>query len=150
MQSNERKVGYHLRIPAGEKNGYGAGAFAGFFLIIMIILGLYNYFPYRFDIEGSALRAILTMCWLIHAAAALVIGGLMDVGGEKFSNAKRWLRWTAIPLVVFAVLLSFLPNTDALLQTIYLLIAGNVFAVLCAAYYVPFAALQSSLTQDQQ
>ncbi|SDD12887.1 Na+/melibiose symporter [Terribacillus halophilus] len=150
MQNDERKVSYQNRITAGEKNSYGAAAFAGCFLITMITLGLYNYYPFKFDLEESALRAILTIGWLLHATAVLVMGGLMDAGGHAFSNQKKWLRWSAIPLVIFAILMSFLPAVGASLQIIYLLAVGSIFAVLCAAYYVPYAAMQSTLTQDQE
>ena len=134
----------------GEVLAYGSGNFAE--MMIFNPATTFMVFFYT-DIAGIAAATVATFMLISRAFDLLnpAVGVLVDRTRSRHGKARPWLLWMAIPFGATAVLLFTAPSFGPVGKVVFAFITYNLALTIIYPFIdVPYAALLSLITQDQQ
>lgn len=111
---------------------------------------LFYYTDYA-GVSAAAVGFIMLISRVFDGVSDLVMGVLVDRTKSKHGKARPWILRMAIPFAVSAVLLFSVPaSMGDTAKLVYIFITYNlVSTVIYTAINVPYATLNSLITQDQ-
>ena len=132
-----------------EKLGYGLG---GFTMAITICLGnfLTVYLTNTAFLDIAVVSTILAVSRIFDGISDILVGNLIDSTNTIHGKARVWIRRTALPIAISAVLLYFDPKSwpDGV-RYVYVFLMYNIFTSVFSTFFiVSHNALLSLITSD--
>ncbi len=111
---------------------------------------LFYYTNYA-EVSAAAVGSIMLVSRILDGFSDLTMGIIVDRTKSKYGKARPWILRMAIPFAIAAILLFSVPsNLGITSKLIYIFITYNlVSTVIYTAINVPYATLNSLITQDQ-
>ena len=147
MNSKNEKVG----ISIWERFSYGCGDLGCNIIYSAMSSFLLFYYTDYIKVSALTIGTIMLISRVFDGITDLIMGVIVDRTKSNSGKCRPWIIRMAIPFAVAAVLLFSVPeglgNTA---KIIYIFITYNlVSSVIYTAINVPYATLNSLITQDQ-
>ncbi|MGL6106002.1 MFS transporter [Romboutsia sp.] len=139
------------RISIGERFAYGCGDLGCNIIYSAMSAFLLFYYTDYAGVSAAAVGSIMLISRLLDGFSDLAMGVMVDRTKSKYGKARPWILRMAVPFAVAAVLLfSVPPSLGNTAKLVYVFITYNlVSTVIYTAINVPYATLNSLITQDQ-
>lgn len=134
-----------------ERVSYGCGDLGCNIIYSAMSAFLLFYYTNYADVSAAAVGSIMLISRILDGFSDLTMGIIVDRTKSKHGKARPWILRMAIPFAIAAVLLFSVPSSlGATSKLIYIFITYNlVSTVIYTAINVPYATLNSLITQDQ-
>ncbi len=93
-----------------EKFGYGLGDFAANIVYQSVMVFLLYFYTDVFGIPAAAVGTLFLVARIWDAINDPLMGTIADRTRNKHGRFRPWIRWTAIPFGVIAVLMFTTPD----------------------------------------
>ncbi len=139
------------RISIGERFAYGCGDLGCNIIYSAMSAFLLFYYTNYAGVSVAAVGTIMFISRILDGFSDLAMGVIVDRTKSKYGKARPWILRMAVPFAVAAVLLfSVPPSLGSTAKLVYVFITYNlVSTVIYTAINVPYATLNSLITQDQ-
>ncbi len=139
------------KISISEKFAYGCGDLGCNIIYSAMSAFLLFYYTDYAGISAAAVGTIMLISRLLDGFSDLVMGVIVDRTKSKYGKARPWILRMSIPFAIAAVLLFSVPSSlGTTAKLVYVFITYNlVSTVIYTAINVPYATLNSLITQDQ-
>lgn len=139
------------KIKFWERFSYGCGDLGCNIIYSAMSAFLLFYYTDYVHVSAAVVGTIMLVSRIFDGVTDLIMGVIVDRTKSKFGKCRPWILRMAIPFAVAGVLLFTVPDglTDTA-KIIYIFITYNlVSSVIYTAINVPYATLNSLITQDQ-
>lgn len=145
MESKEQKIKFW------ERFSYGCGDLGCNIIYSAMSAFLLFYYTDYVHVSASVVGTIILISRLFDGVTDLIMGVIVDRTKSKFGKCRPWILRMAIPFAIAGILLFTVPEgLDDTAKIIYIFITYNlVSSVIYTAINVPYATLNSLITQDQ-
>ncbi|WP_195237652.1 MFS transporter [Romboutsia sp. 1001285H_161024_C4] len=139
------------RISIGERFAYGCGDLGCNIIYSAMSAFLLFYYTDYAGVSAAAVGSIMFISRLLDGFSDLAMGVIVDRTKSKYGKARPWILRMAVPFAIAAVLLFSVPaNLGDTAKLVYVFITYNlVSTIIYTAINVPYATLNSLITQDQ-
>lgn len=134
-----------------ERVSYGCGDLGCNIIYSAMSAFLLFYYTNYADVSAAAVGSIMLISRILDGFSDLTMGIIVDRTKSKYGKARPWILRMAIPFAISAILLFSVPSSLGVTsKLIYIFITYNlVSTVIYTAINVPYATLNSLITQDQ-
>lgn len=134
-----------------ERVSYGCGDLGCNIIYSAMSAFLLFYYTNYADVSAAAVGSIMLISRILDGFSDLTMGIIVDRTKSKYGKARPWILRMAIPFAIAAILLFSVPSSLGVTsKLIYIFITYNlVSTVIYTAINVPYATLNSLITQDQ-
>ncbi|HBG3982250.1 TPA: MFS transporter [Clostridioides difficile] len=134
-----------------ERVSYGCGDLGCNIIYSAMSAFLLFYYTNYADVSAAAVGSIMLISRILDGFSDLTMGIIVDRIKSKYGKARPWILRMAIPFAISAILLFSVPSSLGVTsKLIYIFITYNlVSTVIYTAINVPYATLNSLITQDQ-
>ncbi|VIG15327.1 xylose transporter, sodium:galactoside symporter family [Clostridioides difficile] len=141
----------HEKISFFERVSYGCGDLGCNIIYSAMSAFLLFYYTNYADVSAAAVGSIMLISRILDGFSDLTMGIIVDRTKSKYGKARPWILRMAIPFAISAILLFSVPSSLGVTsKLIYIFITYNlVSTVIYTAINVPYATLNSLITQDQ-
>lgn len=139
------------KISFWERFSYGCGDLGCNIIYSAMSAFLLFYYTDYVHISAAVVGTIMLISRIFDGVTDLIMGVIVDRTKSKYGKCRPWIIRMAIPFAVAGVLLFTVPDglTDTA-KIIYIFVTYNlVSSVIYTAINVPYATLNSLITQDQ-
>ena len=102
-----------------EKVGYGLGDFAANIVFQTVMIFLMYYYTDIFGIPAAAVGTLFLLSRIWDAVNDPLMGAIADRTKSKYGRFRPWIKWTAFPFGVMAVLMFTTPDLSVNGKIIY-------------------------------
>ncbi len=131
-----------------EKVGYGLGDFAANIVFQTVMIFLMYYYTDIFGIPAAVVGTLFLVARIWDAINDPLMGALADRTKSKYGKFRPWIRWTAIPFGVMAVLMFTTPDFSVQGKIIYAYATYILMMMIYTANNIPYGALSGVMTSD--
>lgn len=131
-----------------EKVGYGLGDFAANIVFQTVMIFLMYYYTDIFGIPAAAVGTLFLVSRIWDAVNDPLMGALADRTKSKHGKFRPWIKWTAIPFGVMAVLMFTTPDFSVQGKIIYAYATYILMMMIYTANNIPYGALSGVMTSD--
>lgn len=139
----------------GKKLGWGTRvAYAGGDVACNVIFGMVGtlltlFYTDYVGINPATVGLVMLISRLFDGASDLVMGVIVEKTKSKWGKSRPWILWMSIPYALSAVLLFTVPQTQGLVQAIYLFVTYNFCTTVCyTALNLPYGSLSAMMTRE--
>ncbi|CZR71531.1 xylose transporter, sodium:galactoside symporter family [Clostridioides difficile] len=134
-----------------ERISYGCGDLGCNIIYSAMSAFLLFYYTNYAEVSAAAVGSIMLVSRILDGFSDLTMGIIVDRTKSKYGKARPWILRMAIPFAIAAILLFSVPsNLGITSKLIYIFITYNlVSTVIYTSINVPYATLNSLITQDQ-
>ncbi|UUC42356.1 MFS transporter [Clostridioides difficile] len=134
-----------------ERVSYGCGDLGCNIIYSAMSAFLLFYYTNYADVSAAAVGSIMLISRILDGFSDLTMGIIVDRTKSKYGKARPWILRMAIPFAISAILLFSVPSSLGVTsKLIYIFITYNlVSTVIYTSINVPYATLNSLITQDQ-
>lgn len=137
-------------ISVGEKVGFGLGDMACNLVYASISSYLLFFYTDVFGISAGAAALMFLIVRFIDAFSDPIAGFIIDHTNTRFGRYRPFLLYGAIPFAVLAILCFSTPSLHGANKLIYAYATYILLSVCYTLVNVPYGALTSAMTNDQQ
>ena len=131
-----------------EKVGYGLGDFAANIVFQTVMIFLMFYYTDIFGIPAAAVGTLFLIARIWDAINDPLMGAIADRTKSKHGRFRPWIKWTAIPFGVLAVLMFTTPDFSVSGKIIYAYVTYILMMMVYTANNIPYGALSGVMTAD--
>ena len=131
-----------------EKVGYGLGDFAANIVFQTVMIFLMYYYTDIFGIPAAAVGTLFLVSRIWDAINDPMMGAVADRTKSKYGKFRPWVKWTAIPFGIMAVLMFTTPDFSVQGKIIYAYITYIGMMMIYTANNIPYGALSGVMTAD--
>ena len=131
-----------------EKFGYGLGDFAANIVYQSVMVFLLYFYTDVFGIPAAAVGTLFLVARIWDAINDPLMGTIADRTRNRHGRFRPWIRWTAIPFGLIAVLMFTTPDLSTTGKIIYAYVTYILMGMIYTANNVPYGALSAVMTSD--
>ncbi len=131
-----------------EKIGYGLGDFAANIVFQTVMIFLMYYYTDIYGIPAAAVGTLFFLSRIWDAVNDPIMGAIADRTKSKHGRFRPWIKWTAIPFGIMAVLMFTTPDFSADGKIIYAYVTYILMMMIYTANNIPYGALSGVMTSD--
>jgi len=131
-----------------EKVGYGLGDFAANIVFQTVMIFLMYYYTDIFGIPAAAVGTLFLLSRIWDAVNDPLMGAVADRTKSKYGRFRPWIKWTAIPFGVLAVLMFTTPDLSVSGKIVYAYVTYILMMMIYTANNIPYGALSGVMTSD--
>lgn len=131
-----------------EKVGYGLGDFAANIVFQTVMIFLMYYYTDIFGIPVAAVGTLFLLSRIWDAVNDPLMGAVADRTKSKYGKFRPWIKWTAFPFGIFAVLMFTTPDFGVDGKIIYAYVTYILMMMIYTANNIPYGALSAVMTSD--
>ncbi|MDZ7764149.1 MAG: MFS transporter [Melioribacteraceae bacterium] len=131
-----------------EKVGYGLGDFAANIVFQTVMIFLMFYYTDIYGIPAAAVGTLFLIARIWDAINDPLMGAIADRTKSKHGRFRPWIKWTAIPFGVLAVLMFTTPDFSVSGKIIYAYATYILMMMVYTANNIPYGALSGVMTSD--
>lgn len=131
-----------------EKVGYGLGDFAANIVFQTVMIFLMFYYTDIYGIPAAAVGTLFLIARIWDAVNDPIMGAIADRTKSKHGRFRPWIKWTAIPFGVLAVLMFTTPDFSVSGKIIYAYVTYILMMMVYTANNIPYGALSGVMTAD--
>ena len=131
-----------------EKVGYGLGDFAANTVFQTVMIFLLFFYTDIFGIPAAAVGTLFLLARIWDAVNDPLMGAVADRTKSKYGRFRPWIKWTAIPFGVLAVLMFTTPDLSVNGKIIYAYVTYILMMMIYTANNIPYGALSGVMTSD--
>lgn len=131
-----------------EKAGYGLGDFAANIVFQTVMIFLMYYYTDIFGIPAAAVGTLFLISRIWDAINDPMMGAIADRTTSKHGRFRPWIKWTAIPFGVLAVLMFTTPDLGVNGKIVYAYVTYILMMMIYTANNIPYGALSGVMTSD--
>lgn len=131
-----------------EKVGYGLGDFAANIVFQTVMIFLMYYYTDIFGIPVAAVGTLFLISRIWDAINDPMMGAVADRTKSKYGRFRPWIKWTAFPFGILAVLMFTTPDFSVSGKIIYAYITYILMMMIYTANNIPYGALSGVMTSD--
>ena len=136
------------KLSVKEKVGYGLGDFAANIVFQTVMIFLMYYYTDIFGIPVAAVGTLFLLSRIWDAVNDPLMGAVADRTKSKYGRFRPWIKWTAFPFGIFAVLMFTTPNFSVDGKIIYAYITYILMMMIYTANNIPYGALSAVMTSN--
>ncbi|MCW8850159.1 MAG: MFS transporter, partial [Melioribacteraceae bacterium] len=136
------------KLSVKEKVGYGLGDFAANIVFQTVMIFLMYYYTDIFGIPVAAVGTLFLLSRIWDAVNDPLMGAVADRTKSKYGRFRPWIKWTAFPFGIFAVLMFTTPDFGVDGKIIYAYITYILMMMIYTANNIPYGALSAVMTSD--
>jgi len=133
-----------------EKLSYGGGSVASNLSWNMVAGFLIVYYTDVALLPAAAVGTLVLVTRIIDAAFDPVVGVIVDRTRSRFGKVRPYLLFAPIPFAILCVLTFLVPDASQATKLIYACVTFGLLGLAYSFLYVPYGALQPTLTNDQR
>jgi len=142
MEQSDQKLSVKTKV------GYGAGDFAANIVFQTVMIFLMYYYTDIFGIPVAAVGTLFLLSRIWDAVNDPLMGALADRTKSKHGRFRPWIKWTAFPFGILAVLMFTTPNFSVDGKIIYAYVTYILMMMIYTANNVPYGALSGVMTSN--
>ena len=131
-----------------EKFGYGLGDFAANIIFQTVMIFLMYFYTDIFGIPVAAVGTLFLLSRIWDAINDPLMGSIADRTRSQHGRFRPWIRWTAVPFGVMAVLMFSTPDLGVTGKIIYAYVTYILMMTIYTANNIPYGALSAVMTSD--
>ena len=131
-----------------EKAGYGLGDFAANIVFQTVMIFLMYYYTDIFGIPVAAVGTLFLLSRIWDAVNDPLMGAIADRTKSKYGRFRPWIKWTALPFGILAVLMFTTPNFSVEGKIIYAYVTYILMMMVYTANNIPYGALSGVMTSN--
>jgi GPH family glycoside/pentoside/hexuronide:cation symporter len=136
------------KLSVREKVGYGLGDFAANIVFQTVMIFLMYYYTDIFGIPVAAVGTLFLLSRIWDAVNDPLMGAVSDRTKSKHGRFRPWIKWTALPFGVLAVLMFTTPDLSVEGKIIYAYVTYILMMMIYTANNIPYGALSGVMTSD--
>jgi GPH family glycoside/pentoside/hexuronide:cation symporter len=136
------------KLSVREKVGYGLGDFAANIVFQTVMIFLMYYYTDIFGIPVAAVGTLFLLSRIWDAINDPLMGAVSDRTKSKHGRFRPWIKWTALPFGVLAVLMFTTPDLSVEGKIIYAYVTYILMMMIYTANNIPYGALSGVMTSD--
>jgi len=136
------------KLSVKEKVSYGLGDFAANIVFQTIMIFLMYYYTDIFGIPVAAVGTLFFLSRIWDGVNDPLMGALADRTKSKYGRFRPWIKWTAFPFGILAVLMFTTPNFSVDGKIIYAYVTYILMMMIYTANNIPYGALSAVMTSD--
>lgn len=136
------------KLTVKEKVGYGLGDFAANIVFQTVMIFLMYYYTDIFGIPAAAVGTLFLLSRIWDAINDPMMGAIADRTKSKHGKFRPWIRWTAIPFGILAVLMFTTPDFSMNGKIVYAYVTYILMMMIYTANNIPYGALSGVMTSD--
>ncbi len=136
------------KLSVKEKIGYGLGDFAANIVFQTVMIFLMYYYTDIFGIPVAAVGTLFLISRIWDGVNDPLMGALADRTKSKHGRFRPWIKWTAIPFGIMAVLMFTTPNFSVSMKIVYAYVTYILMMMIYTANNIPYGALSGVMTSD--
>ncbi|MCB0729724.1 MAG: MFS transporter [Ignavibacteriae bacterium] len=140
------QLGQKLQIK--EKVGYGLGDFAANIVFQTVMIFLMYYYTDIFGIPVAAVGTLFLLSRIWDAVNDPIMGAIADRTKSKHGRFRPWIKWTALPFGIVAVLMFTTPDFSVDGKIVYAYVTYILMMMIYTANNIPYGALSGVMTSD--
>lgn len=142
MENTEQKLSIK------EKVGYGLGDFAANIVFQTVMIFLMYFYTDIFGIPAAAVGTLFLLSRIWDAVNDPLMGAVADRTKSKYGRFRPWIKWTAIPFGVMAVIMFTTPDLSTSGKIVYAYVTYILMMMIYTANNIPYGALSGVMTSD--
>lgn len=142
MENTEQKLSIK------EKVGYGLGDFAANIVFQTVMIFLMYFYTDIFGIPAAAVGTLFLLSRIWDAVNDPLMGAVADRTKSKHGRFRPWIKWTAIPFGVMAVIMFTTPDLSTSGKIVYAYVTYILMMMIYTANNIPYGALSGVMTSD--
>lgn len=150
MENGGQTGSSSFNISTREKIGYGFGDFACNLVYASISSYLLFFYTDVFGLASSVAAFMFFLVRIFDAVSDPIIGIIIDKSNSKYGKFRPFLLYGAVPFAVLAILCFSTPQLSQGGKIIYAYATYIALSVCYTFVNVPYGALTSAMTNDQQ
>lgn len=131
-----------------EKVGYGLGDFAANIVFQTVMIFLMFYYTDIFGIPVAAVGTLFFLSRIWDAINDPIMGAISDRTKSKHGRFRPWIKWTALPFGIMAVLMFTTPDFSVDGKIIYAYVTYILMMMIYTANNIPYGALSGVMTSN--
>ena len=131
-----------------EKVGYGLGDFAANIVFQTVMIFLMYYYTDIFGIPAAAVGTLFLLSRIWDAINDPMMGAIADRTKSKYGRFRPWIKWTAFPFGILAVLMFTTPDFSVTGKIIYAYVTYILMMMVYTANNIPYGALSGVMTSN--
>jgi len=131
-----------------EKVGYAFGDFAANIVFQTVMIFLMYYYTDIFGIPVAAVGTLFLISRIWDAINDPMMGAISDRTKSKYGRFRPWIKWTAVPFGIMAVLMFTTPDFSVTGKIIYAYVTYILMMMIYTANNIPYGALSAVMTSD--
>ncbi len=131
-----------------EKVGYGLGDFAANIVFQTVMIFLMYYYTDIFGIPVAAVGTLFLLSRIWDAVNDPMMGAVADRTKSKYGRFRPWVKWTAFPFGIMAVLMFTTPDFSVNGKIIYAYVTYILMMMIYTANNIPYGALSAVMTSN--
>lgn len=131
-----------------EKVGYAFGDFAANIVFQTVMIFLMYYYTDIFGIPVAAVGTLFLVSRIWDAINDPMMGAISDRTKSKYGRFRPWIKWTAFPFGIMAVLMFTTPDFSVTGKIIYAYVTYILMMMIYTANNIPYGALSAVMTSD--
>jgi GPH family glycoside/pentoside/hexuronide:cation symporter len=131
-----------------EKIGYGLGDFAANIVFQTVMIFLMYYYTDIFGIPAAAVGTLFLLSRIWDAVNDPLMGAVADRTKSKHGRFRPWIKWTAIPFGILAVLMFTTPDFSTNGKIVYAYVTYILMMMIYTANNIPYGALSGVMTSN--
>lgn len=131
-----------------EKVGYGLGDFAANIVFQTVMIFLMFYYTDIYGLPAAAVGTLFLIARIWDAINDPMMGAVADRTKSKHGRFRPWIKWTAIPFGVLAVLMFTTPDFSESGKLIYAYVTYILMMMVYTANNIPYGALSGVMTSN--
>ncbi len=131
-----------------EKVGYGLGDFAANIVFQTVMIFLMYFYTDIFGIPVAVVGTLFLVSRIWDAVNDPLMGALADRTKSKYGRFRPWIKWTAFPFGIMAVLMFTTPDFSVDGKIIYAYVTYILMMMIYTANNIPYGALSGVMTSN--
>ncbi|MDA3862190.1 MAG: MFS transporter [Melioribacteraceae bacterium] len=136
------------KLSVKEKVGYGLGDFAANIVFQTVMIFLMYFYTDIFGIPAAAVGTLFLLSRIWDAVNDPLMGAVADRTKSKYGRFRPWVKWTAIPFGIMAVLMFTTPDFSTSGKIVYAYVTYILMMMIYTANNIPYGALSGVMTSD--
>ncbi len=136
------------KLSVKEKVGYGLGDFAANIVFQTVMIFLMYFYTDIFGIPAAAVGTLFLLSRIWDAVNDPLMGALADRTKSKHGRFRPWIKWTAIPFGILAVLMFTTPDFSESGKIVYAYVTYILMMMIYTANNIPYGALSGVMTAN--
>lgn len=136
------------KLSVKEKVSYGLGDFAANIVFQTVMIFLMYYYTDIFGIPVAAVGTLFFLSRIWDGVNDPLMGALADRTKSKYGRFRPWIKWTAFPFGILAVLMFTTPNFSVDGKIIYAYVTYILMMMIYTANNIPYGALSAVMTSN--
>lgn len=134
-----------------EKISYGCGDVACNVVNGLAFSLITLFYTDYVGISAGAVGLAMLLSRMFDGVSDIIMGFIVNNTHSKWGKARPWMLWMAIPFAVGTLLMLAVPQTNATLQFIYIMVTYNFVTTICyTAINVPYGTLSAMMTRSSR